>query len=297
MNSTEYTHVFGGRWTEKKLAAVKEYLQAYAKVLKNQSFEKWYIDAFAGAGDWVIKQSTQETQTPLFETEEDGLQFRNGSVKNALEVTPPFDGYLFLEKDPEKQKKLEQIREKYPDRNIQPICCEANEYIVQWCNRDWRNTRAVMFLDPFGMSVNWTTIEAIANTKSIDMCYLFPIGEGVNRLLRNDGNIPDSHRKMLDDIFGTTKWYESFYRKTEVTDLFGSSSSNMEKAAKFDQLQKFMIERLESIFPWVEQNPIKLYNSKGSLLYLLCFAVGNKNGAKVASGIIQHISRKFNRNG
>lgn len=33
-----------------------------------------------------------------------------------------------------------------------------------------------MFLDPYGMQVDWATIEAIAKTKAIDLWILFPLG-------------------------------------------------------------------------------------------------------------------------
>ncbi|GAI54351.1 unnamed protein product, partial [marine sediment metagenome] len=58
-------------------------------------------------------------------------------------------------------------------------------------NYKWQNNRAVLFLDPYGMQVNWETIKAIANTEAIDLWYLFPFGIGVNRLLQKDaGKMP-----------------------------------------------------------------------------------------------------------
>ena len=60
-----------------------------------------------------------------------------------------------------------------------------------------------MFLDPYGMQVRWDTIEAIAETKAIDLWLLFPLGVAVNRMLKNDGNINESWAEKLDIIFGT----------------------------------------------------------------------------------------------
>jgi three-Cys-motif partner protein len=57
------THRFGGPWTVEKLEAVRAYLSAYAQALKNQPFERNYIDAFAGTGDRAAKR--QEAQTVL----------------------------------------------------------------------------------------------------------------------------------------------------------------------------------------------------------------------------------------
>ena len=42
------------------------------------------------------------------------------------------------------------------------------------CDKDWSLHRAVLFLDPYGMQVEWATIEAVAKTKAIDLWLLFP---------------------------------------------------------------------------------------------------------------------------
>ncbi len=80
---------------------------------------------------------------------------------------------------------------------------DANNEIREMCGRGWRRHRAVLFLGPFGMQVEWETIEAIAATRAIDLWLLFPLGIGVKRLkgvftavikqpgvLRNSANNP-----------------------------------------------------------------------------------------------------------
>ena len=59
-------------------------------------------------------------------------------------------------------------------------------------------TARCFFSNPYGMQVEWTTIEAIAATKAIDLWILFPLGIGVNRLLTKSGDIPESWRKRLE---------------------------------------------------------------------------------------------------
>ena len=44
------SHRFGGAWTDEKLQVLEGYLSAYTTALKNTSFRKGYIDAFAGTG-------------------------------------------------------------------------------------------------------------------------------------------------------------------------------------------------------------------------------------------------------
>ena len=60
-----------------------------------------------------------------------------------------------------------------------------------------------MFLDPYGMQVKWSTLEAIASTRAIDMWLLFPLGQAVNRLLTRN-KIPGGPRaERLTETFGT----------------------------------------------------------------------------------------------
>src|SRR5207248_10863849 len=88
-----------------------------------------------------------------------------------------------------------------------------------WCrSNDWSRWRAVVFLDPYGMQVEWPTIEAIATTRAIDVWILFPLGMGANRLLtRKLEDIPDVWRRSLDRIFGTNEWQNRFYETRSST--------------------------------------------------------------------------------
>src|ERR1700675_5063885 len=87
-------HRFGGSWTAKKLDALKAYLTGYAQALKRQPFRRIYIDAFAGTGDRAAKR--HETANLLDVPELD--EITKGSVRLALEIDPPFDRYIFIEK-------------------------------------------------------------------------------------------------------------------------------------------------------------------------------------------------------
>ena len=42
----------------------------------------------------------------------------------------------------------------------------------------------MVFLDPFGMQVPWSTIEALAKTKAMELIINFPLGMAIQRLLR-----------------------------------------------------------------------------------------------------------------
>lgn len=289
----ESIQLFGGNWTDEKLQILKNYLQAYITALKKQSFELMYIDAFAGTGYRKKRKNDKLSHIPLLPefAEQESKLFLDGSATIALKIVPPFDRYIFIELDKERYVELNKLKNEFPilEKNIIIKNEEANACLIELCKRiDWRRYRAVLFLDPYGMEVQWKTIEAIAKTKSIDLWYLFPLGVGVNRLLRKDGKINEAEKKRLDLIFGTDNWYDIFYKTYQEKRLFDEIKYS-KKVVDFNQIAEFFVGRLKTIFAGVAQNPRPLYNSKNNPLYLLCFAASNPKGSRIAINIAQHI--------
>lgn len=285
---------FGGNWTTEKLKRVVDYLNAYTMALKNKSFCLHYIDAFAGTGYRTLDDVENPSQLMIPEMVKTAVrEFLDGSARVALGVKPRFDKYIFIEEDKKRFSELQQLKVKFPEADVQLVRAEANSHIQELCNSDWLNLgqRAVLFLDPYGMEVKWQTIEAIADTKAIDLWILFPLGVAVNRLLRVNGQIDESIRKTLNEFFGTDDWFEEFYRKNEAPSLFENPYS-LEKVANWDAIEHYFIERLESIFTQVAKKPLRLYNSRDIPLYLLCFASGNPTGAPIAVRIAQDILKR-----
>jgi three-Cys-motif partner protein len=280
---------FGGNWTEEKLLRVRKYLIAYTKIMHKREFRYAWIDAFAGTGYRTLPQSEEETALMFPElAEQDTQQFWQGSARIALEVEPRFTKYLFVEKDPERFAELLLLKEEYPDRasDIVLVNADCNAWLQDLCaNRNWKHNRAVLFLDPFGMQVEWQTIAAIAETRAIDLWILFPLGVAVNRLLRRDGAINQSAKKRLDILFGTEEWFDAFYQPVTRPTLFGAELS-LEKSADFGEIGRYFISRLETVFPHVAKNPLPLRNSRNVPLYLLCFAASNYTALKIARDIL-----------
>ena len=288
---------FGGNWTEDKLERVRKYLCAYATIMKKNPYFKFaYIDAFAGTGYRELEKENIDQKYLYPElVDEDMEDYADGSARIALQVEPEFSKYIFIEKTKNRFDKLESLGKDFPDKanKIILIHADANSYIADMCtNYKWNKHRAVLFLDPFGMQVTWDTMKAIAKTKAIDLWYLFPLGVGVNRLLKKEiKEIPEAWGKKLDDIFGTPDWRDFFYRTEKVKTLFGEEK-NVIKDADFTKIIDFFVGRLKTIFAGVAENPKLLRNSKNNPLYLLCFASGNPKGAKTAIKIAQDILGK-----
>lgn len=162
---------FGGSWTQEKLERLSGYLHAYMQIFKSQTWATtYYVDAFAGTGTIPSKQDAQDSQDAILDEEDQMVAFREGSARISLRTNPPFNHYLFIEKDIDKVAELHNLKKDFPDRNIEIVQSEANEYLSNWIDHNnWINTRAVVFLDPYGMEVKWQVLEKIAQTQAIDL--------------------------------------------------------------------------------------------------------------------------------
>lgn len=290
-------HKFGGDWTEIKLARLHKYLRAYRQIFTQNEraryFKTWYVDAFAGTGSRLtgdVPPDDLRLFQDVYEDEETS-GYRDGSAKIALTLPEPYDHYLFIDKSRNRVKELRDTISR-DHAALLPRCDfrpgDANAVLKAWCNeRDWTKERAVVFLDPYGMQVEWGTVEVLAATKAVDLWYLFPLGVGVARLLTHDGIIEETWQKRLDLLFGTNDWRNEFYRVETTPTLFGDDRMTVQRAP-VEKIEAFIHTRLASIFEKAAKGLV-LRNSRASPLYLLCFAAANKRGAPTALRIAQDI--------
>jgi three-Cys-motif partner protein len=284
-------HSFGGPWTERKLKCLRDYLSAYRAIFtgnpRARYFRTWYVDAFAGTGS----RSTVPGDTPLLDIYDDTetQQYQEGSAKIAIGLPSPFDNYLFIEKSRRRVGELQSvIQSEFSQLHVRCefLAGDANAQLNKWCAaRDWSKERAVVFLDPYGMQVDWTTVVTLAGTKGVDLWYLFP---GIARVLRRDGDIPEAWKNRLDALFGTSAWQSRFFEKKRGQDLFGDIES-VERIASETAIEGFIHERLATCFGKNVGRSLILRNSKSSPLYFLCFAASNERGARAALNIANSI--------
>lgn len=293
-------HEFGGAWTELKLDAVEYYLRFYTRALHDKPnpdrpFTLWYVDAFAGTGR---RTATRETGGILegrpVELERVELA---GSALRALAVEPPFQKFIFVERDPERCRALTVIQEAAPGRLIQCWSADANEALPAIFDLDvWRaagGNRAVVFLDPYALSVEWPTLQHLAATEAVDLWYLFPMA-GVLRQLPRDYAALDAHKAAaLDRIFGTAEWRTRLYSSAPQKGLFGGDQGLRRHASKAE-IEAYARERLLTLFPYVSE-PLPLLTLKGAQLFSLFLAVANPSQAAIrpARNCLASLRRKF----
>lgn len=242
---SEFQQGFGGEHTRRKLDVVAKYLSAYVTVMKKQRFRLFYVDGFAGSGGSTSKADLLDRDPALFPT----ADMVEGSPLRALSIDPPFDKYLFIEKYKKNVKSLSEVCAKFPDRNYEVWPGDANEKLRQFCEaiRTQKSDRAVVFLDPFGLSVEWKTICDLASTEKVDLWYLVPV-DGMSRQIKNDGNfLPGAQR--IDVLWGSQAWRAEAVRTVEMpNDLFGGVDRRLEKSAKAKQFSEMFRHHLSSVF-------------------------------------------------
>ncbi len=293
-NSHEKMEV--GPWVKEKLLCLEKYLNAYTRILRKQRFKGYfYIDAFAGPGTLKIrqKQTTSSLQQSLFEVSEygkndaDEAKYINGSPNVALKIENPFTDYIFIEIDRQRLLQLKTLEETYHDnqlpRRIHIRDQDCNAYLDEFLKKtNWNDWRGVVFLDPFGMQVPWSTIAEIGETRAIEVFINFPVGMAIQRLLKNSGEFTQEQRSRLDQYFGTNDWYPLLYDSTQ--DLFGEKTQKIQQAG--DKLVSWYRARLKKVFGFVS-TAREIHNTRGRPLYYLIFAGPNKTGAKIANDVLK----------
>jgi three-Cys-motif partner protein len=269
---------FGGNWTEAKMEIVVDYAKAYLTIMNNQPWAKTlYFDGFAGSG--------------LIEVEEAKDKIKGTSLR-ILEIDKPkpFDTYYFVEKNPKIKAALESnIQANYSGKNTYVIQEDCNVKLIAMAKylKDNTNYRALAFIDPYGMSINWESIYALKDL-GVDLWILVPTGLGINRLLKNNGEISDAWLTKLEKFLGLSreKIRDHFYKKEITNTLFGEEVKiNKEKGtvSKAGELYK---QRLGTVFKFVTE-PFVMRNRTNSIMYHFMMATNNSQALKIANEVIK----------
>ncbi len=291
---SEETHEFGSVDTQTKLNCLQEYLQAYAIALRNKGFERLYIDAFAGTGIRTVTHAA----LPIFEGGQTiGIEVNTpGSAKIAMKIEPQFTRIILVEQDERRSAALKKMALESGDSRIQVKEGDANAIVADICKSySWKRAkmRGVVFLDPYGMEVSWSTVEAIAQTEALDCWYFFPLSGLYRNAPRDANRLDDVKVANLNRVLGTEKWREEWYfAGNNQSDLFGYREGD-QREIDVNGIEVWVRNRLSEIFKGSVLSPLRLYHTNGAPMASLFFAMSNPNpkakelGSRIASHILK----------
>jgi three-Cys-motif partner protein len=272
--AVEYDEI--GIWSEVKLAIIREYASAYSTILEAQRREKisrlkWlYIDAYAGPGIHLSRTTGEVVE---------------GSPLIALNTTPPFSEYHFIDANPLRAQQLRQVAGNRSDVSIYSADCNdvlLKEVFPRARYSDYR--RALCLLDPYNINLKWDVIEAAGKSGSIELFLNFMIMDiNRNALRRNPDRAVQSKVDQLTRLWGDESWKEAAYDKSG--NLFGDP----EKVSN-EQFEAAWRERLKNKagFKFVSQ-PMPMKTKTNAVIYYLYFAAHRP----VAAGIVEDIFKKY----
>jgi three-Cys-motif partner protein len=293
----------GDYWTQGKLRTLEMYhpqfLERIAGRFTGTRRKKTiYIDGCAGSGHverWNPEKAPK--RGGFFDSPPNTSE---GSALRALRADPGYDEYVFVEIKRQRAERLRAaVREALEDMpekrgHVKLRCGDVNQHVRRLCAaKDWNHWRGVVFLDPPGTQVEWETVEAVGDTGALDLWYLFPLGQAVNRFLaRRAVKLEDWHRRELTKVFGTDAWFEAFYRAHQRTqfDLQNGGTKQVTvvtRHAEIEEVMRYFVDRLKTVFPHVVDWPLRLCNRTNVQMYGLSFASHSRKRMEIAREIMR----------
>lgn len=283
-------HEFGSQSTDLKLSIVEGYLCAYTKALRRIFPKLVYIDAFAGTGERteIVEGSGPDLIDP--ETPE-RVERRRGSAKIAIEVQPKFDRLIFIEKNTRHFQALQELKASFPGRNIEIRNGRAEDEIGEVLRANFgAQTRGVLFLDPYGMDVPWTTLESIRATRAIDVWYLVSLAGLFRQATTEFHKLTPDKKSAITRMVGTDRWEKDWYSRSTTADLFGDADETNRRSSNVLEIAAWFKQRLSELFPKV-LGPLILRNQQNVPMFALFFLISNPDPKAIglATKIADHM--------
>ena len=183
------------KWTCHKLECFSDYIEAYARALKNTSC--CYLELYAECGSCLCK----DTDCCI-----DDSQLR------VLKTKTKFAKYIFVVRNRQDAESLERLTTPYNTGNIEIITgnCNNKKVIRRLFDLIPRSSSSFALIDPTGYRrLHWATIEQLATHgtnwqgEKMDLLIIFPLEMALLRNLTR----PECH-KSITRLYGNQQWEE-----------------------------------------------------------------------------------------
>ncbi len=183
------------KWACHKLECFSDYIEAYAKRLKNT--DSCYLELYAGCGSCLCK----DTDCCI-----DDSQLR------VLKIKARFARYIFVVRNRQNAENLERLTAPYNTGNIEIITgnCNNEKVIRRLFDLIPRSSSSFALIDPAGYRrLHWATIEQLARHgtnwrgEKMDLLIIFPLEMALLRNLTR----PECHASITR-LYGNQQWEE-----------------------------------------------------------------------------------------
>jgi three-Cys-motif partner protein len=263
-----------GSWSILKLEIIEQYGAAYTKAFANvPGLKKYYVDGYSGAGAHVVRKTGEQIE---------------GSPARALNISPPFDRYYFIDMNADKTAHLKKLCEGRKD--VQIHTGDANPYLkklLPTIQYDKYN-RALCLLDPYGLHLDWEIILLAGKSNAVDLFLNFPVMDmNRNAIWHAPASTPKDGIDRMNRFWGDESWRQAAYVESHQTNLFAEPEL-LKQGNKV--IVKAFQERLKTIagFEFVPE-PLPMRNKNNAVVYFLFFA----SQKSVAKKIIEDIFTKY----
>ncbi|RMF20761.1 MAG: three-Cys-motif partner protein TcmP, partial [Deltaproteobacteria bacterium] len=154
-------------------------------------------------------------------------------------------------------------------------------------------SRGIVFLDPFGLELDWRTLEAIARTKKLD-CFIWVAIMGVLRNAPRDASkIKDTNAKALTRFLGTSEWQNEFYSATERQMSLFPDAPSSKMRANWERVAQWITKRLSQEFAGGALGP-KIFYHRNTPLFAFYLTISNpsERAKKLARRFFETITRR-----
>jgi len=256
-----------GVWSEVKLDILREYAVAYSRILSKQRLRHIYVDAFAGLGVHLSRNTGEWVA---------------GSPLNALAVEPPFREFHFIDADGNRAAQLRELAGNKSE--VFTYEGDCNDILPSriFPRAEYQNYgRALCLLDPYNINLAWEVVAKAGKMATIEIFLNFMIMDmNMNVLRHNPDKVDPRQVARMNRFWGDESWRAVVYENSR--NLFGLE----EKVGTNEMLAEAYRKRLREIagFQYVPE-PMPMRNSTGNTIYYLFFASPNATGKKIVEAI------------
>jgi len=183
------------KWTCHKLECFADYIEAYARTVRNTKY--FYLELYAGCGSCICKGTDCRIED---------------SELRALKTKTKFAKYIFVVRNRQNAENLKWLMASHNTDNIEVIIgdCNSEKVIRQLFDLIPRSASSFALIDPSGYKrVHWATLEQLATHgadwkgNKIELLIIFPLEMALLRNLMR----PEC-QASITRLYGNQQWEE-----------------------------------------------------------------------------------------